>query len=165
MVYIFVAMETVVISLLFIRKHPIARSAHINAWLFALLGTILPLAFMPSSFVLHERSGEALMMLGGCLAIFSYLSLNTSFGIAPAIRTVKTSGLYQIVRHPMYLSYIVLYSGYNLLSFSPLNLAIYLGLIIFIVGRIFYEEQLLATDPAYLAYKKEVPYRLIPGVY
>lgn len=81
-------------------------------------------------------------------------------------QTVVSSGLYGVVRHPMYLA--------TLLIFLPLPLILgsYFGLIPFalypavIVIRILDEEKLLTKElVGYAEYKKKVKYRLIPFIW
>ncbi|MBE6620801.1 MAG: isoprenylcysteine carboxylmethyltransferase family protein [Ruminococcaceae bacterium] len=81
-------------------------------------------------------------------------------------QTVIDTGLYGIVRHPMYLA--------TLLIFLPLPLILgsFLGLIpfalypIIIVIRIFNEEKILTEGlVGYREYKQKVKYRLIPFVW
>jgi len=163
--YIFVAMESTVLILVLLRNNPKIRSDKMLAWISAFMGTTLPLFLQPTDTSLNVMSGSILMVLGGSLAILAYLSLNKSFGVSPALRSVKTNGLYTFIRHPMYASYIVMYLGYLQLAFSWLNVAILLSTLLFILARIYFEEQLLSIDSGYLAYKKKVPYRLLPFVF
>lgn len=79
---------------------------------------------------------------------------------------VISSGLYSIIRHPMYLGSLMLY------IFSPLALGSYWALIpaIFIVpvivARIKNEETILERDlQGYREYMQATRYRLIPGVW
>ncbi|MEK7639013.1 MAG: isoprenylcysteine carboxylmethyltransferase family protein [Patescibacteria group bacterium] len=162
---IFVAMESTVILLIFLRRVPVIRSDKLTAWLSALGATFAPLLLVPSGVVVQAHLGDALMILGGILAVLSYWSLNTSFGVSPALRSVKTSGLYRFVRHPMYASYLVLYAGYLLIAFSFTNVAVIFVLVCLLVARIHFEEEILQTDAIYKEYKKTVRYRLVPLVF
>ncbi|MCA9367282.1 isoprenylcysteine carboxylmethyltransferase family protein [Candidatus Kaiserbacteria bacterium] len=163
---IFVAMESVVLVLLAIRQQPVAKHTNVRGWLFAFLGTFMPFALFPfGAIVLHAPLGDTLTVIGGLIAVGAYLSLNTSFGVSPSLRTVKTNGLYRVVRHPMYAAYFFLYGGYLLLVFSPYNAFILCLLFVCLVMRIYYEEQILSTSVEYHAYKKTVPYRLFPFLY
>lgn len=164
-VLIFVIMETIVIALLLLRKNPTDRTSEILPIFIAFVGTFLPLLLIPSQQVIDEQIGSIFITIGGILAIASYLSLNTSFGVTPALRSVKTTGLYQIIRHPMYLSYIIIYIGYLHLSFSLLNLTILILLLFCLFFRSFYEEKVLIQSPDYLNYTTKVKYRIIPFVY
>jgi protein-S-isoprenylcysteine O-methyltransferase Ste14 len=77
-----------------------------------------------------------------------------------------STGLYAIVRHPMYSG------GLLLLIFTPLALGSYWSLIISIVmipilaWRLLDEERFLIGNlPGYAAYRERVRYRLIPGLW
>lgn len=79
---------------------------------------------------------------------------------------VITTGLYGIVRHPMYLAVIFMY------SFTPLALGSYWGIIpaLFIIPllivRIQREEMLLEKElKGYTEYQQQTKYRLIPWVW
>jgi len=81
-------------------------------------------------------------------------------------QTVVDTGLYGIVRHPMYMATILLF------LMIPLVLGSWYGLIAFgfypviIVIRLKDEEDLLTRElPGYAAYKKKVKYRIIPFVW
>jgi protein-S-isoprenylcysteine O-methyltransferase Ste14 len=163
--FVFVIMETIVILLLILRRRPKTRRAELLPWIFALSGTFLPLLLMPSGYSIHTVVGETFIVVGGSLAILSYLSLNTSFGVSPALREIKTSFLYSFVRHPMYLSYCVIFTGYLFVSFSWYNLLLIFTAILCLLFRIHFEEQLLLTDRSYQVYSNKVVYKLLPGIY
>jgi len=72
---------------------------------------------------------------------------------------VIISGVFSIVRHPIYLSSILLYLGFILLSLSLLSVLVWILIVVFyyIISR--YEEKLLIQrfGSAYEEYKKKVP--------
>ncbi|MDR2887168.1 MAG: isoprenylcysteine carboxylmethyltransferase family protein [Bacteroidales bacterium] len=79
---------------------------------------------------------------------------------------VVSTGLYGIVRHPMYMGALVL------LLFTPIALGSYWGLFpfVFLLAAILYrsideEQELKQNLPGYNAYCKKVKYRLIPFVF
>ena len=79
---------------------------------------------------------------------------------------VVDTGLYGIVRHPMYMATILLF------LMMPLVLGSWYGLIVFafypaiIIVRLKDEEELLTRElPGYAAYKQKVKYRIIPFVW
>ena len=79
---------------------------------------------------------------------------------------VIDTGLYSVVRHPMYDAFLLLY------GFSPLALGSYwmllgnVSLILVIVFRILNEEKVLKKELAgYEEYMQNVKYRLIPGLW
>jgi len=79
---------------------------------------------------------------------------------------VVDTGLYAIVRHPMYAATVVLFLSMPLILGSVLSLLV-MGLYVpLIVRRILNEETVLQKGlPGYAAYQKKVPWRLLPYVW
>ena len=76
---------------------------------------------------------------------------------------VVDTGLYGVVRHPMYMSTLLLFLSMPLVLGSILSFAIMLAYIPIIASRIRNEEQVLERGLAgYADYKGRVRYRLIP---
>jgi len=79
---------------------------------------------------------------------------------------VISSGVYAIVRHPMYLGSILLYAASPMALGSWWALFPIIPIIGILVARIMDEERLLRRDlPGYEAYTHQVHYRLIPGIW
>ena len=79
---------------------------------------------------------------------------------------VIDSGLYGIVRHPMYMATVLLFLCMPLVLGSAVSFLIMLGYIPIIVKRIQNEEKILSEGlPGYEEYRKKVKYRLIPGIW
>ena len=79
---------------------------------------------------------------------------------------VVDTGLYGVVRHPMYIVTIVLFLSMPLVLGSIISFFIFLIYPILIVQRIKNEEAVLEKDlPGYGDYKKKVKYRLIPFIW
>ena len=79
---------------------------------------------------------------------------------------VVDTGLYGIVRHPMYSATLLLFLSMPLVLGSPLSFAIMLFYIPIIRGRILNEERVLADGlEGYAEYLKRVKYRLIPHIW
>lgn len=79
---------------------------------------------------------------------------------------VIDTGLYGIVRHPMYTSTLFLFLAMPLVLGSPISFVILLAYLPIIVKRIRNEEQVLEEGlDGYTAYKQRVRYRLIPYVW
>jgi len=91
--------------------------------------------------------------------------LGRNFGLLPAQRGIVTSGPYRLVRHPIYLGYLVSHIGTLLSFFNLWNLAIYAALYLFQILRMVEEEKLLKNDADYQAYLNKTPYRFIPFVF
>lgn len=79
---------------------------------------------------------------------------------------VVDTGLYGIVRHPMYAVTLLLFLSIPLVLGSPLSFVIMLAYIPLIVRRIINEEKVLAEGlQGYEDYRKKVKYRLIPFIW
>lgn len=79
---------------------------------------------------------------------------------------VIDTGLYGVVRHPMYTSTLFLFLAMPLVLGSPISFVILLAYIPIIAKRIRNEEQVLEEGlDGYTAYKQRVRYRLIPYVW
>ena len=79
---------------------------------------------------------------------------------------VVDTGLYSVVRHPMYAVTLVLFISMPLVLGSVPALVVFLLYPFIIVKRIKNEEQVLMKElPGYEAYMKKVKYRLIPFVW
>ena len=76
------------------------------------------------------------------------------------------TGLYGVVRHPMYMSTLLLFMSMPLVLGSVISFAIMLAYIPIIARRIRNEEQVLEQGLAgYAAYRKKVRWRLLPFVW
>ena len=96
-----------------------------------------------------------ILNISGLLAGFG---LNTVFGKTREEPQVITTGVFSIVRHPIYLGSILLYLGFILLSLSLLSVLVWILIIVFYYMISRYEEKLLTQrfGSAYEGYKKKV---------
>lgn len=79
---------------------------------------------------------------------------------------VIDTGLYGIVRHPMYSATIVLFLSMPLVLGSPASFVIFLAYPIILARRIRNEEKVLEEElQGYTEYKEKVKYRVIPFVW
>ena len=79
---------------------------------------------------------------------------------------VIDTGLYGVVRHPMYAVTVLLFLSMPLVLGSPLSFAVMLGYLPIIAKRIRNEEAVLEQGlDGYADYKQRVKYRLIPGIW
>ena len=81
-------------------------------------------------------------------------------------QTVVDTGLYGIVRHPMYTATIVLFLSMPLVLGSLVSFFVFLIYPILIIFRIINEEKLLEEElVGYKEYEKKVKYRIIPFIW
>lgn len=112
--------------------------------------------------------GDVLVVTG--LGIAMLVIVQNSYAAATVMvesgQTVVSHGLYEFVRHPMYVGNVIMMIG------IPLALGSYWGLLFVIPGvvvltlRIFDEEKLLLRElPGYREYADHVRYRLVPYIW
>jgi protein-S-isoprenylcysteine O-methyltransferase Ste14 len=109
--------------------------------------------------------GLVLVTVAACLSFASLSTLGRWFGVRPALRGLATKGPYRLVRHPMYLAYLLADVGYNLQEWNiGTGLMVMAGWIA-VLYRIHAEERVLSGDPGWPAYAALVRYRLVPGLW
>ncbi len=159
---------SVTVSLLFlIRTKPAIVSMNPIHWAIALVTS-----FSAHFFIRESGTGNGvladtayiLVIAAGILAFLTALTLGRSFGLFPALRKVKTKYVYQIVRHPMYLAFIIFKFGYVLKNPSIFNILLLAVVIILYDKRAKYEEDILSNDNSYVDYLHQVKYRFVPGI-
>jgi len=161
---LFVIEQTCFAVMFLLRRPAEAVSRRPRSWLLAFGGTFGALLLRPGG--AHPpwgvQAGFGLQLAGLLIAIASLLALGRSFGFVAADRGLKTRGLYAIVRHPIYASYLLIQSGYVLQSLSLRNALVFAFASACNIGRVMTEEMLLSRSPAYRAYQQQVRWRLIP---
>jgi protein-S-isoprenylcysteine O-methyltransferase Ste14 len=159
--------EAAVVIFTLIRRPTSDISLRLGDWLLAVTATAAPLLIQPGLDIFPALAplGVLLVLAGNVFQGLAKLSLRRSFGIAPANRGIKADGLYRFVRHPMYAGYLIVHIGVLILMPTVINFVIYaIGWWAQIL-RLRAEEELLSQDPAYVAFKEKVRYRLIPGLF
>ncbi len=134
-------------------------------WLVAFCGTYMQNFLRPTPQGHDSIIIGIIQALGFIVCIGGALSLNESFGVVAANRGVKSKGMYRFMRHPIYAGYFLEAGAFLAQNLSIDNIIIMLIWAAFQFRRIFVEEQFLSADPAYVAYQKKVPWRLIPFVW
>jgi protein-S-isoprenylcysteine O-methyltransferase Ste14 len=109
--------------------------------------------------------GLVLVTLAACLSIASLLSLGRRFGVFPALRGLMTRGTYRLVRHPMYLAYMLADIGYNLQEWNVGTALLVMAGWASLLYRIHAEERILSQDAGWSTYVALVRHRLLPGLW
>lgn len=107
----------------------------------------------------------ALCAAGLLVVIGGKVSLGRSFGLMPANRGVVSSGLYRIVRHPIYMGYLVTHVGFIAANPTVWNVVMLASADVALMWRAVCEEQTLEKDASYRAYQRVVRWRVLPGVF
>jgi protein-S-isoprenylcysteine O-methyltransferase Ste14 len=121
-------------------------------------------ALMPLGMRIFRESlvGQAMLIIGLLLVLWSFWTLGGSFGIAPADRGLVVRGPYRFIRHPAYLGELACLSGVVVSNLSAWNILLLHILVLAILVRIRWEEQVIAS---YDRYARQVPWRLVPGIW
>lgn len=162
-----VVMNGLILILYLIRRQPDAITRHFPAWLIGVIGTLLSLLYRPGQIdvlPMLATAGNVMQVLGLATVFGSLISLNRSLGIVPANRGIKQVGLYRFIRHPLYASELLFFSGYVLSNQSLVNFIILIAQFAFQYSRARIEENFLMDDPVYLSYMMQTRYRFIPGI-
>jgi protein-S-isoprenylcysteine O-methyltransferase Ste14 len=125
---------------------------------------VIYLRWMPGDPAWPE-AGLILVTLAAGLSLLSLLSLGRMFGVRPALRSLVTAGPYAVVRHPMYLAYVVGDIGYNLQEWNFGTVMMVMIGWASLLYRIHAEEQMLSHDAGWTKYVASVRYRLLPGIW
>lgn len=160
-----VVFESMMVILVFFRRPPFARDNSPSAVTVALAGSLLPLALRPTAGAEDVFLGQGVLIIGLLGQIGSSLSIRRSFGLIAANRGVQTNGLYRLVRHPFYLSYLLVQLGYVINNRSTINIAVFAVATVFQLARIWFEERLLMHDNSYRQYSRRVRWHLLPGIW
>lgn len=164
MLLLFCFSEMLTAAFLLFRTAPETVSANRLDWIIGIGGTFAPLLFRPSSWGLAPFARYAIVA-GVIIQIVGLISLNRSIAIVAAKRKIKTEGLYRFVRHPLYASYFLTFTGYVLMNSTIQNLVIYVVTLGLLFIRVFREEKHLALDILYREYMQKVSYRIIPFIF
>ena len=113
-------------------------------------------------------AGDVLVAIGFLIIFLVYKEnafASATIEVYPEQKVI-TTGLYGLVRHPMYMGGLFLFVGMCLALGSWWDFLVFLLMVPALIWRIFDEEKLLAKElPGYLEYRNNVRRRLIPFVW
>jgi protein-S-isoprenylcysteine O-methyltransferase Ste14 len=159
--------EGLVVFFMLFRRPTSRISLRWQDWLLALSATVSPMLVRPATgaSLVWPVVGAGVLLMGTIIQVHAKLSLGRSFGCVPADRGLKLTGPYRLVRHPMYAGYLLGHVAFLLVSCTAWNAVVYAVSYSLQIPRLLSEERLLAEDPRYRAYRTEVKFRLIPGIF
>jgi protein-S-isoprenylcysteine O-methyltransferase Ste14/uncharacterized membrane protein (UPF0127 family) len=165
--FLIVIHNTLLMFFFLMRRKSLMVSSRALDWVIPVLTLCGALMLRPADSDPQFRATASawLQCFGVAGIIFSLLSLGKSFGIVPANRKIVCAGAYRIVRHPLYISEIVFYTGFVTGNPSLQNVIMILLILAGQLYRSVSEETLLAIDPSYRSYREKVRYRFIPGLF
>jgi protein-S-isoprenylcysteine O-methyltransferase Ste14 len=161
-----VASEALVVALTLLRRSTMTVDRSLRARVLTIMATFGPPLVHPAHGALSAESLTiAISALGLIIVLLGKLSLGRSFGLAPANRGVVSTGVYRLVRHPIYLGYLITHVGFLVANPAGWNLIVLASSDTALLLRALCEERTLALDEAYRRYSARVRWRIIPGVF
>ena len=159
----------VIAATVMVRMRPARKARGVEPRISALIGTfLLTVVVMFPRHDLSMLAGlvSAVLTLGGnAFAVVVLTQLRQSFSMMAEARQLVTSGIYRVVRHPLYLAEEIAAIGIVMQFFSLSTAAILAVQIGFQLRRMRNEEVVLTeTFPEYRAYCARTA-RIVPGIY
>jgi protein-S-isoprenylcysteine O-methyltransferase Ste14 len=159
--------ETLVVVFTVIRRSPSIVDRSIRARVLTTISMMGPPLIRPASVeaLAPELVTVIISAAGLTFAIAGKVSLGRSFGLMPANRGIVSTGLYRLVRHPIYMGYLITHVAFLAANPTMWNTAMLVVADLALLMRAKCEEQTLARDPAYRAYLGRVRWRVLPGAF
>jgi len=159
--------EMLVVLLTVMRRSAATVDRSMRARLLTALSTLGPPLLQPAHVgaLLPQSVTVAVSVAGLAIVIAGKMTLGRSFGLMPANRGVVSSGIYRVVRHPIYLGYLITHVAFLFATPSAWNIAALLAADSALLMRAVCEEQTLSRDSQYRAYQQIVRWRVCPGLF
>jgi protein-S-isoprenylcysteine O-methyltransferase Ste14 len=154
--------EMLVVALTVLRRSTAIVDRSMRARLLTVLSLLGPPLVKPA---LPPAITVAGSVAGLAIVIAGKVTLGRSFGLMPANRGIVSTGIYQIVRHPIYSGYLITHVAFLFANPSTSNIAVLMAGDIALMLRAVCEEQTLARDERYRAYQQVVRWRVCPGLF
>jgi protein-S-isoprenylcysteine O-methyltransferase Ste14 len=161
------ASEGLVVALTLVRRSAAVVDRSWKARLLTGFSTWSPNLVMPlaAGALAPQRVTVAITAAGLFVVVLGKLSIGRSFGLSPANRGVVSTGLYRLVRHPIYFGYLVTHLGFVLANPMAWNVSVLVAADLALMCRAVREELTLANDDLYCAYMQRVRWRMLPGLF
>jgi protein-S-isoprenylcysteine O-methyltransferase Ste14 len=130
------------------------------------IAPVIPQSRFNISNVISIPIGILLFVVGWIIIIFAFFKI----GVIPSLRkksNLITSGIYSVIRHPIYSGTLISVLGWTILFKSIISM-IYFPLLclLYIAATVLEEKGLIEEyDGEYMDYKKKVTKRLIPFIF
>ena len=158
--------ETLVVVLTVMRRSASTVDTSVRARVLTAVSTLGPPLLAPAAIAMVPQSVTIAMSCAGLsVVIAGKITLGRSFALLPANRGVVSSGVYGIVRHPIYLGYLITHLAFLMANPTLWNVVALLAADAALLARAVCEEQTLALDPKYRDYQTRVRWRVAPGLF
>ena len=159
--------EVTVVVLTLVRRSPALVDRSVRARVLTTVSILGPPLLAPAATaaLAPEWATVALSCVGLSVVIAGKISLGRSFALLPANRGVVSTGLYGLVRHPIYMGYLISHVAFLMANPTLWNIAALVVADAALLIRAVCEERTLAQDPAYREYQTRVRWRVAPGLF
>lgn len=159
--------ELLVVVLTVMRRSAVIVDRSIRARVLTALSMLAPPLLQPAQVaaILPQSATVTASVVGLAIVIAGKVTLGRSFGLMPANRGVVSAGVYRVVRHPIYLGYLITHVAFLLATPSAWNIAALVAADAALLLRAVCEEQTLSRDSQYRAYQQVVRWRVCPGLF
>ena len=159
--------EAIVVALTLVRRSARLIDRSIRARLLTMISVLGPPLLAPgtAAALAPEIVTVAISCAGLGVVIAGKMTLGRSFALLPANRGVVSSGLYRVVRHPIYMGYLVTHVAFLIASPTLWTIAALVVADGALLARAVCEEDTLGKDPEYRQYMTRVRWRVAPGLF
>jgi protein-S-isoprenylcysteine O-methyltransferase Ste14 len=159
--------EMLVVALTVLRRSAATVDRSMRARLLTTVSLLGPPLVKPAQMIplLSASITVSGSIIGLAIVIAGKLTLGRSFGLMPANRGIVSSGVYRLVRHPIYLGYLITHVAFIFANPTAWNVAVLTLGDIALLLRAVCEEETLARDASYQEYQQVVRWRICPGVF
>ena len=161
------ASEALVVVFTVFRRAPALVDRSMRARALTGMSILGPLLLMPSppTRLASDAVTAAVSAIGLTVVIAGKMSLGRSFGLMPANRGIVCTGPYRLVRHPIYMGYLITHVAFLAANPSPWNIVALVGADLVLMARAVCEECTLGRAAEYRDYQTRVRWRVVPGVF
>src|SRR5688572_17692331 len=154
--------EAVVVVLTVFRRSAITIDRSLRARVLTTVSIVGPPVLVPATVTAWapESLTVAISCAGLAIVIAGKMTLGRSFALLPANRGIVSSGVYRIVRHPIYMGYLITHLAFLIANPTPWNVVALLAADSALLARAVCEERTLARDPKYRDYQTRVRWRI-----